>query len=233
MSGLALRLRRRADEPAWAQIEAQLAERIESGGLETGERLPPERALAATLGVSRMTVRQALDALARRGLLERGVGRGTFVRAPVRVEHSLDRVLGFTERLADQGLRAEARVLLARAEGAELHVRRLRLTGARPLALEDSWLPAAPFPGLLERDLSGSLYMLMRDHYGLQPARAVERLIPVAAGELEARALDVRAGAPLMRVERTAYAADGTVIERARDHHRGDRSAFVVHLERR
>jgi GntR family transcriptional regulator len=233
MSALSLRLRRRADEPAWAQIEAQLAERIESGGLEPGERLPPERSLAATLGVSRMTLRQALDALARRGLLERGVGRGTFVRAPARVEHSLDRALGFTERLAGQGLQAEARVLLARAEGEELHVRRLRLTGGRPLALEDSWFPAAPLPGLLERDLSGSLYALLRDVYALEPVRAVERLVPVAAGEGEARALEVRPGAPLMLVERTAYAAGETLVERARDHHRGDRSAFVVHLERR
>jgi DNA-binding GntR family transcriptional regulator len=83
MTKLALRLRRRGNEPAWAQIEAQLAERIESGGLQAGERLPPERELARSLGVSRMTVRQALDVLSRRGLVDRGVGRGTFVRAHV------------------------------------------------------------------------------------------------------------------------------------------------------
>jgi GntR family transcriptional regulator len=65
-----------ADEPAWAQIEAQLAERIESGGLQAGERLPPERELARSLGVSRMTVRQALGALAERGLVDRGGGAG-------------------------------------------------------------------------------------------------------------------------------------------------------------
>jgi DNA-binding GntR family transcriptional regulator len=95
MTRLALRLRRRAAEPAWAQIEAQLAERIESGELRAGERLPPERALAQSLGVSRMTVRQALGALARRGLLERGVGRGTFVR--VRVGRVEGRVLDVSE----------------------------------------------------------------------------------------------------------------------------------------
>jgi GntR family transcriptional regulator len=226
------RLRRRAGDPAWAQIEARLSDRIATGGLAPGERLPPERELAATLGVSRMTVRQALDALARRGLVERGVGRGTFVRAPARVEHSLDGALGFTERLAGQGLPAEARVLLTAVEDAELHVRRLRSSDGRPLALEDSWLPADRFPGLLERDLTGSLYALMRDAYGLQPVRAEERLTPVAAGD-EADVLGVRPGAPLMLVERTAYSLDGAVVERARDLHRGDRSAFVVHLERR
>jgi GntR family transcriptional regulator len=218
------RVRRRGGEPVWAQIESRLAERIAGGGLTPGERLPPERALAATLGVSRMTVRQALDALARRGLVERGVGRGTFVRA-TRPELRLDGPLGLTARLAAQGLSAEADVLLARVEGAELHVRRLRSTGGRPLTLEDSWLPAARFPGLLKRDLSGSLYALMRDAYGAEPVRASERLTAVAAGEAEAALLGVRPGAPLMLVEREAVAADGAPVERARDLHRG---AFLV-----
>jgi DNA-binding GntR family transcriptional regulator len=109
VSGLRLRLRRRADEPAWAQIEAQLAERIESGGLQAGERLPPERELARSLGVSRMTVRQALDALSRRGLVERGVGRGTFVRDhAVRVEGRVVEVTG-------------ERVVVEVPEGSALH----------------------------------------------------------------------------------------------------------------
>jgi DNA-binding GntR family transcriptional regulator len=217
------RLRRRPGEPVWAQIEARLSDRIASGGLEAGERLPPERALAATLGVSRMTVRQALDSLARRGLVERGVGRGTFVRG-ARPELRLDGPLGLTARLAAQGRPAEARVLLAAREGDELHVRRLRTTGGEPLVLEDSWLPAQRFPGLLERDLTGSLYELMRAEYGLAPVRAVERIAAVAARDEEAAALGVRAGTPVMLVERTAFAADGEV-ERARDLHRG---TFVV-----
>jgi DNA-binding GntR family transcriptional regulator len=109
MTKLALRLRRRADEPAWAQIEAQLAQRIESGGLQAGERLPPERELARSLGVSRMTVRQALGALAERGLVDRGVGRGTFVRG--RVSRFEGRVVEVTGE----------RVVVELPEGADLH----------------------------------------------------------------------------------------------------------------
>ena len=116
MTGLRLRLRRRADEPAWAQIEAQLAERIESGGLQAGERLPPERELARSLGVSRMTVRQALDTLARRGLVDRGVGRGTFVRTHVsRIEGHVVEVAGERVVVAvpeGSGLRPGSRVTL-------------------------------------------------------------------------------------------------------------------------
>jgi GntR family transcriptional regulator len=156
-------------------------------------------------------------------LVERGVGRGTFVRA-ARPELRLDGPLGLTAELAAQGLRAEARVLLAAVEGEELHVRRVRSTGGRPLVLEDSWLPADRFPGLLERDLSGSVYALMRDAYGSEPVRASERLSAVAAGA-DAAPLGVRPGAPLLLVEREAVAADGVRVERARDLHRG---AFVV-----
>jgi GntR family transcriptional regulator len=64
----------------------------------------------------------------------------------------------------------------------------------------------------------------MRSEYGLEPVRAVERIAAVAARDEEAAALGVRAGAPLMLVERSAFAADGEV-ERARDLHRG---TFVV-----
>ena len=237
-------LRPRSRTPVWAQIEERLAERIESGELSVGERLPPERELADWLGVSRMTVRQALGALGARGLVERGVGRGTFVRAPGKVVHNLSGALGFTEQLGRQGLAAGAKVISAEEleapdavaaalelepGAASLRVRRVRSASGRPLAIEDSWLPAARFPGLLERDLAGSLYALMRDGYGLEPAEAVERLEPVVARPHEARLLDVPDGAPLMLVERVARAAGRVPVEFARDRHRGDRARFVVH----
>ncbi len=234
--------RRRSRQPAWAQIEEVLARRIETRELVPGDRLPPERELAEQLQVSRMTVRQALGALAARGLIERGVGRGTFVRAPSRVEHDLTGVLGFTEQLGRLGMTAGARVLSARelpapddvaaALGADhaLRIERLRSADGRPLLLEDSWLPAARFPGLLDHDLTGSLYVLMRDGYGLDPVSAVERLEPIVARAHEARALAVPEGAPLMLVERLARAADGTAVEFARDRHRGDRARFVINV---
>jgi DNA-binding GntR family transcriptional regulator len=239
------RLRPRSRTPVWAQIEERLVERIDSGLLVPGERLPPERELAEWLGVSRMTVRQALASLAARGLVERGVGRGTFVRAPGKVVHDLSRVLGFTEAIERQGLAAGARILAGAELAAPAHVaralelppaapvvrvERVRSADGRPLVLEDTWLPAGRFPGLLELDLGGSLYALMRDRYGLAPVSAVERLEPVTARPHEALALDVPEGAPLMLVERVARAADATPVEFARDRHRGDRSRFVVRV---
>ena len=236
------RLRPGSPVPAYAQIEDQLAARIESGVLRAGERLPPERELAASVGVSRMTMRQALNSLAARGLVERGVGRGTFV-ARVKMDHDLRRVAGFSELMLRHGVEPGAKLLSAeecRAPAPEAtalgiepgvavyRIRRVRYGARVPLALEDSWIPAAPFPGLLDLGLTGSLYDLMRDLYGLGPVRAIERLEPVLARAHEAAALDVAVGSPLMLVERTAYGADGTAVEFAHDRHRGDRARFTI-----
>jgi GntR family transcriptional regulator len=234
----------RSPKPAWVQIEEQLADRIESGHLGAGERLPPERDLAEALSVSRMTVRQALASLAARGLVERGVGRGTFVRA-ARVVHDLTRVAGFTEEVERQGLEAGARILGARHSAAPdrvahalgikpgapvVRLERVRLVGETPTTLEDTWVPAERFPGLLAHDLSGSLYAVMREHYDLEPTSATECLEPVPARSHEAAALDVAEGSPLMLVERIAYAQDGTPVEFAHDRHRGDHARFVIRV---
>ena len=238
------RLRPASDVPAHVQIEDQLAERISSRELAAGDRLPPERELAQGLGVSRMTVRQALTSLAGRGLVERGVGRGTFV-CDRKLDHDLTRVAGLSERLERHGLEpgavvrevsereaswAIAAALELRPGSPVMRIKRVRLGSGTPLVLEDFWLPGELFPGLADRDLSGSIYGLMREHYGREPVRAVERLEPVLARPHEAKALKVDTGAPLMLVERTAYSADGTPVEYARDRHRGDRARFLVQV---
>jgi GntR family transcriptional regulator len=236
------RVRTRSNVPAHVQIEEQLAERIASRELPPGERLPPERELAKALDVSRITVRQAVSSLAARGLVERGAGRGTVV-AHRKLDHDMTRVVGTTEHLARHGLEPEARIRdVSRGEASwaiaaalevkpgspVLRIRRLRLGSGVPLVLEDSWFPGELFPGLDERDLSGSIYTIMREEYGHEPVRAVERLEPTVARAHEAKALDVNAGAPLMIVERTAYDAEGTPVEYARDRHRGDKARWIV-----
>ena len=232
-------------KPAWVQIEEQLTERIEAGRLAPGERIPPERELADYLSVSRMTVRQALASLAARGLVERGVGRGTFVRESGTVTHDLTRFTGFTGQVERSGLQAGSRIIEARqcaapetvadalgleAEAPMLRIERVRFGGGLAMTLEDTWLPADRFPGLLERDLGGSIYALMADHYDLGPVSAMERLEPVAARAHDTEHLGVVEGSPLMLVERTSYAADGTPVEFARDRHRGDRARFVIRV---
>ena len=114
------------------------------------------------------------------------------------------------------------------AENPAYDVRRIRLADGRPMVLEHSLFPAALFPGLLGCRLDGSLYELLEDRYGQRPHRARESLEPVTAGVREAEALEVDEGAPLMLVERTAYARTGLPLEFARDLFRGDRTKVIV-----
>jgi phosphonate metabolism transcriptional regulator PhnF len=235
-------MRRRTEVPKWAQIEETLADQIGSGDLRVGDRLPAERDLCDRWDVSRGTIRQALDALAARGLVERGVGRGTFVAAG-KVEVRLHDVAGFTEQMARAGVQAHARVLRAGVRSAPeqvaaalgidvgaavVRIERLRLAGRLALTLEDTWIPSERFPGIEELDLRGSVYALMRDLYGHEPARVVETLEPVVAQRHSAELLGVAPGSALMLVERTAFDADNVPVEYAHDLHRGDRARFVV-----
>jgi GntR family transcriptional regulator len=107
-------------------------------------------------------------------------------------------------------------------------IQRVRLADGKPIVLERSLFPAARFPGMLDSRLDGSLYELLEVRYGLRPHRARESLEPVTARVREAEALEVREGAPLMLVERIAYARSGEPLEYARDLFRGDRTKVVV-----
>jgi GntR family transcriptional regulator len=210
----------------YARIIDQIEQAIAAGDLAPGDRLPPERALAEEHGVSRMTVRQALQALESRGLLRRAIGRngGSFVERP-KVERDLGTFSGLSEQLARQGVAAGARVVSACEANGVVEIVRVRLADGEPFAVERSSFPADRFRGLLECDLTGSLYELLGED---APVRAVERIEPVLADAEDAAALGLRVGAPLMLVDRVAYDEAGVVVETARDVFRGDRTRIVA-----
>lgn len=232
------------DEPTHTRIEQWLAGVIGAGTLTAGDRLPPEGDFAATLGVSRMTLRQALGALEARGLVERKRGRagGTFVTKP-RIECDLTGLPGFTEQMRRAQVKPGARVIraeltpapdeVARAldlpRGGPVYVIiRVRLANREPLALEETYLSAEDFPDLLERRLTGSLYSLMRRRYDLAPFTAREWLEPVNASDEEADLLGTEPGMPLMLVTRTSYTESGKPVEHAYDRYRGDRTRIAL-----
>ena len=234
--------------PRYRQVADVLAAEIESGALQPGSRLPSERTIAQRHGLSRMTARQAVELLLRRGLVTRRPGSGTYV-APARVEHSLQRFAGFTEQMRAQGIEPGGRVLTVRllnGEGSEAEralglingdacwmVKRVRFGDREPLLVEESYVPASVCPDLTRHNLATtSLYAVMSDEYGVAPVRATETIEPTACEPDAARHLGTRAGAPCILVTRLAYDADGRAVEYARDVYRGDRARFVVELSK-
>ena len=235
---------RQSETPIYEQIAERFINLIEAGRLEVGDRLPAERELSTVIGVSRMTARAALSTLAQRGMIDRDVGRGTFV-ARAKLEHSLSPLSGFTDMAHRQGVAPTARLravnelpapesvaqrLRLTPDAAVYRIERLRFGDGEPLALEDTWLPVALFPALLDHDVRGSLYTLMRQVYDRPPSRAVERLEPRLAEAHEAQLLGITPGAPLMLLTRISYDASGTPVELSQDHYRGDRARFVVEV---
>lgn len=225
--------------PLHTQIERWLTEIIGSGELSPGDRLPREGDLALSLGVSRMTLRQALSSLESLGTVIRKTGRsgGTFVSEP-RIECDLTGLRGFTEQMRRANLRAGARMVSAQVVSANMAVAkalcvpvgsdvyevvRVRTARREPLALERAYFPTTPFPDLLEQRLGGSIYDMLGKQYGQSPHTANEVLEPVAARTDEARLLQVEPGSPLMLIVRTTFTAAGLAIEYARDLFRPDR----------
>jgi len=226
--------------PAHTRIERWLMSVIERGDLVPGDKLPVEEQFAASLGVSRMTLRQALASLGKTGTVVRKRGRGvggTFV-SQAKIECDLTGLAGFTEQMQRANVRAGARLVSARTTpadrsaaealsvevGAPVHeVVRVRTANREPLALERACFPAEVFPDLLEQGLTGSIYRLMSRRYGQTPQVASESLEPVLPTAEEAELLSVDPSTPLMLIERAAYGPSGQTLEYARDLFRSDR----------
>lgn len=233
-----------AGPPAHIRIEQWLMALIDGSTLMAGDKLPKEKDLAASLGVSRMTLRQSLGSLETRGVVERIPGRagGTFIRQP-RIECDITGLAGFTEQLRRGQVKASARIVSSdvvpasrsvakalelAAESSVYEVVRVRSARGRPVVLERSYLPVDLFPGLLDKRLTGSLYTRMRRDYGLAPQAAREYLEPFIATDVEARLLGVGPGSALLLIERSARTASGQPVEFARDLFRPDQVRISV-----
>ena len=232
-----------SDQPAHARIAHWLEDLVISGELAPGDKLPPEVEIATSLGVSRMTLRQALGAVEAKGLIDRRRGRfgGSFVAAP-RFELDHASLPGFTEQMLRIDVEPGAEVLkaitrrpdtavskaLGLRRGAPVHeIQRVRTANGEPIVLEETYLPAQMFPGLLSNDLHGSLYAVMRD-YGSAPSTADERIEAVQATVEQSEILGVAPASPLLLIVRTAFGANGVAVEFSRDYLRSDRTAIRI-----
>lgn len=213
--------------------------------LTVGDALPPERELSAGLGVSRMTLRRALDELVREGHLIRRQGSGTFVAEP-KISQPLS-VTSFSEDMRRRGLTPGSRTLSAEEvyagaalgrrlrlspEALVLRVARLRLADDEPMAIEILHVPRALVPDLSEEDLAaGSFYEVLYDRYGLEIGAGVQTIEPTVTNEEESELLQVPLHSPAFLFERTTAAATGVVVEFVRSVYRGDRYRLTAELE--
>ncbi|MGL3805606.1 GntR family transcriptional regulator [Paeniglutamicibacter sp. R2-26] len=230
--------------PAHQSISRWLEGIIADGVLPAGTKLPAERQFAQGMGVSRMTLRQALDTLVHEGRIVRAVGSrgGSFVAEP-RVPVDISNLMGLSAQLLKSVHSASSSVLSAAtipadravAEALQLpvgdpvhRIHRIRFAASTPVVLEETFLPAELFPGLPERDLTGSIYAVMGEGYGLAPFSSIEELNPAVAGEENAGHLEIGPTTAVLGIKRTGLSRDGRPVEYSEDLVRTDRLKIVV-----
>lgn len=235
-----IRIDRTSPIPLYFQVTAQLEAAIDAGDLAPGDRLPNEIELADTLGLSRPTMRRALEELVDKGLLVRKRGYGTEVASTqvhrrVELTSLYDDLDAAGKSPTTEVLKFDPARVNASAAGAIgvagsaplVYVERLRYADGRPLALMHNWLPPS-YADLSKDDLArDGLYRILRSR-GVQPQVAKQRITAHAAGQREARLLKIRRGRPLIAMQRTAYDADGRVIEYGDHVYRADGYAIEV-----
>lgn len=235
-----------ASQPLYHRVYREIAEGIENGVLGPGDRLPSERWLCDALGVSRATVRRAIEELVTDGLVE-ARGRGSFVTGDAVVEPP-NTLMGLSELGRARGLEPSARVLVADlrpatideaetfaiAPGAEVfELRRLRMLDGLPISLDDNRVPLRLLPDAPRIDFSSASLYDALERAGHAPARADYELEARAADAQDAELLGLAPGAPVLFATTVAIGDDGRVVDLGRTVYRADRYRFQATLTRR
>ncbi len=211
--------------------------------LVVGDAIPSERQLSQDLGVSRLTIRAALDELAREGHLVRRRGSGTFVSEP-KIAQELT-MSSFTDDIQARGMTPGSRTLelgvvpAGARLGRVLHVspsepvvvaKRLRLADRDSMAIETLHVRESLIPGLAKDDLeNGSFYALLRNRYGIEIVGGQQTIEPTVTNEEESSALGVPLHSPAFLFERVTR-SETEIVEFVSSIYRGDRYRLVTEL---
>lgn len=229
-----------SNQPLYQQLQRALREAIEGGALGPDDALPSERQLAADLGISRITVRKAIDGLADEGLLVRRQGSGNFVGT--RIEKNFAKLTSFSEDMRARGrspstqwlkrqggqVTPEEAMRLALSPGAQVYrFHRLRLADDEPMAIESCTIAGSALPSV--EAVGDSLYAAL-EQTGNRPVRALQRLRALLLDAEQARLLEAQPGDAGLLVERVGYLRDGRAIELSQSIYRGDTYDFVAEL---
>lgn len=226
--------------PLWAQVLADLRERIAAGEFDAG--FPTDHELMESYDVSRHTVREAVRRLQDEGVLTRERGRGSFVRQPD-VQQPLGPLYSLFRSIEDQGFEQRSVVISASectdervAEYLDVdpstplvHLHRLRLADQVPIAVDELWMPAAIGRPLLHVDLEHTaVYTELERLTGVRPVAGWERISPGLADVDERALLDIGPEQAVFVIERRTVGIDTSPIEWRRTIVRGDRYTFVT-----
>jgi len=228
------------------EVRQELTQRIEEGRLQAGARLPSEPELAAELGVSRATLREALRSLEGEGLLRRMWGSGTFVSDSPRVANSLDLNFGVTDSIAAAGMEAGSEggrhwIEPAAASEAErlgiepghdvVVIERVRTADGTPVVVSRDVLPERVVEGrddVIQAMCRGSVYEVLERDLGIVIQHGVASFRPVKADRSVANLLGVPRGEMLLYLWQIDYGEDGSPVLSSHEYHLAGAFEFSV-----
>jgi GntR family transcriptional regulator len=231
--------------PLYYQLKTALMKSIESGQLTAGKQLPNELQLAEQFGISKITVRQALQGLAELGYIRREHGRGTFV-CKLKMDQGPRELTSFSEEMRRHRVSPSSRVLMSAVREADARIaealaiaigkpifvlKRLRMANGEPMGVQTAHIPLHMVPGLETENLENlSLYQILRSRYNLLPARARETYFAIRAKAALAQLLGVTSGAAVFDVVRVTFLPNGKPFEFVQSTIRGDRYSIILEL---
>lgn len=234
--------------PLYFQVEQDLASLIAAGTLSPGSRLPSEEELIQKYGVSRTTIRKAVQDLERLELVEIRRGKGTFVRE-AKLTQELTALTGFVEDMVALGLQPSARLLgkgpvpateevagqLRLPVGAEvMQIRRVRMAEDVAISLDETYLPLGLGRQVVENDLEVyPIFSLLEEKYDTPLLEADYRIEAVSADPTVAEALGIEEKAPVLLIERVSYSLDQAPVDYEKLFYRGDKLRLTTRLRRR
>lgn len=229
------------------QVYLILRDRILSGAIALGAKLPTEHELAAVHGVSRVTVRRALGELARERLIERRRSAGTRVIYRPALAPMISDISGMLASLADMGRRTTVKLLsfdYVRAEGGVAEALgvssdqmlqrsvRVRSVDGEPFSYLTTFVPERISLTFTRQELASRPLLDLLERAGVKVERARQRISAALATPDVAKALDVRTGMPVIELTRVVYDRSGRGVEHLYALYRPDRYAFEIDLVR-
>lgn len=231
--------------PLYFQLQEIIKRKIEEGEYQPGDLIPTEKELQELYGISRITVRNAINGLVLEDLLVKRQGYGTVV-ASKRMVEDFSKLSSFTEKMRSQGAEVTSKVLeVARMQAPSriaehmrietgdpvIEVKRLRFVDGEPIAFFTNYL--LPIYGVNENDdYSGSIYELLEKKYGVSIVSGEKVIEAMVAASTEAKLLNIAVGDPVLLIRNVTCDENGEPVDYAEGIYRADRYKYVVKLKR-
>lgn len=230
--------------PLYVQVRDRLRDRIELGEFLPGTAIPSEKDLADSYGVSRMTIRSAIDELRKEGLLQPIQGKGIFVLGQ-KLETRLDFFTGFSQSVITEAPNVKnnlvsisrrpagplmARILEIEADAELFSIKRLSTAESTPVALEVTQVPVALIPNLESLNLTNFPFTDIYAYYGIQVQSAEQNLDVVTLGRNEARLLDIQMNTPVFYFEGLRF-SEGKPLDFQRIYVRPDVCRYTIYFK--